>query len=259
MSGEYLFQMDKYLRDQGLRYDDAINDMVAARENGKEFLLQEHIAGLVYALLTNQTRWSRIVPHLSEIDELFHHYDPAFIKSKPGSYFEDGLYGMKCGNMSTGKQMDALARNVETFERIVAEYGSMDAFITTASPYRIVKKLANSSSKYKLRMVGEALAWEYIRNVGIDGCKPDTHLRRFLGKARMGVSRKDIASVEETLHQVDTLAEATGLRLSVIDNLIWSFCADGYGQVCTDDPHCDKCVIRDHCHRMAAPDKAKNC
>ena len=39
---------------------------------------------------------------------------------------------------------------------------------------------------YKLHQVGEALAWEYIRNVGIDGAKPDTHIRRFLGSNRMG-------------------------------------------------------------------------
>lgn len=247
MKSEYLFKIDSYLRDRGLRYEDSINDMVAARENGKEFSLQEHIAGLVYALLTNQTKWSRIVPHLEEIDELFHYYDPDYIKSRAGSYFAKGLFAIKCGNMSTGKQMDALTKNVEVMERIVAEYGSMDAFITSDRPHRIVKKLATPGSKYKLKMLGEALTYEYIRNVGVDACKPDTHLRRFLGNARMGNCCGAIASVDETVQQVEALSSETGLPLAAIDNLIWSFCADDYGEVCVKNPHCDQCVMRDYC------------
>lgn len=41
--------------------------------------------------------------------------------------------------------------------------------------HKIVRKLSNYWSQYKIKMLGEALAWEYIRNVGIDACKPDTH------------------------------------------------------------------------------------
>jgi len=32
-----------------------------------------------------------------------------------------------------------------------------------------------------------------------------------------------------------------------IDNLIWSFCAEGYGEVCTVKPHCDRCPIKSKC------------
>ena len=50
-----------------------------------------------YALLTNQTKWCRIVPHLREVDELFFHYDPEKIKQYPGSYFSEGVFKLKCG------------------------------------------------------------------------------------------------------------------------------------------------------------------
>ena len=82
--------------------------------------------------------------------------------------------------------MKALADNIRIFEQLEKEYGSMDAFITSDAPEVIVKKLSQSNSPYKLHQVGEALVWEYIRNVGIDGAKPDTHIRRFLGSDRMG-------------------------------------------------------------------------
>ena len=98
-----------------------------------------------------------------------------------------------------------------------------------------------------MAQLGEALAWEYIRNVGVDACKPDTHLRRFLGSGRMGTSQNEIATVEETIQQVEELSKVTGISLASIDNIIWSFCADGYGEVCTATPHCEKCVIRNNC------------
>ena len=37
---------------------------------------------------------------------------------------------------------------------------------------------------------------------------------------------------------------ATGLLKAEIDNLIWSFCAEGYGEICTANSHCERCPIR---------------
>jgi hypothetical protein len=108
-------------------------------------------------------------------------------------------------------------------------------------------------------MLGEALAWEYIRNVGIDGCKPDTHLRRFLGSERMGNASGAIATVDETIRQIEVLSAEVNLPLSSIDNIIWSYCADGYGEVCTATPHCEKCVIHGSCARNSSKDIVPNC
>lgn len=209
--------------------------------------MENHIAGFIYSQLTNQTKWSRIVPHLKEIDALFFYYDPQLIKEKDGTYFAEGLFALKCGNISTKAQMNYLRQNIETMERIINAYGSMDAFVLSAPAYKVVEMLSSSKSEYKMHQLGEALAWEYIRNVGIDACKPDTHLRRFLGNARMGDSADAIASVEETIAKVEAISADTGLPLAVIDNIIWSFCADGYGEVCTATPHCERCVVCNYC------------
>lgn len=57
------------------------------------------------------------------------------------------------------------------------------------------------------------------------------------------------AQYDDAIHvsQVGALSEETGLALCAIDNIIWSFCADGYGEICTATPHCERCVVRGKC------------
>lgn len=247
---EFLFSIKDYLKSRGLQYETSIDDAIAARKSGKEYSLSEHLRGLVYALLTNQTKWSRIVPHLSEIDKIFFNYDVDTIKEKPAEYFETAIRGIKCGNRNIKAQMNALHENIGILESITAKYGSMDTFITSAPAYEVVSMLSSTYSEYKLQQVGEALAWEYIRNMGIDGAKPDLHLRRFFGCNRMNASNRESASIPEVIEAVASLSKASGLTMAAIDNLIWSYCADGYAEVCTATPRCADCVIKRYCqHR----------
>ena len=155
---------------------------------------------------------------------------------------------MKCGNMNTKGQIESLSDNIHMFYRIEDEFGSIDSFITSEPADAVVKKLSKATSPYKMKLLGEALAWEYLRNVGIDGAKPDTHLRRFLGADRMGTGSNSPATISEVNDQVARLSEQTGMSKVEIDNLIWSFCADGFGEVCTATPHCKSCPTADYCH-----------
>lgn len=244
---EFLFAIKDYMTGSGFQLEGSISDEIESREKGKEYSLSDHIRGLIYSLMTNQTSWKRIVPHLDEVDGIFFQYDIDKIKAQPGVYFSDALFGIKCGNRKTTAQMATLHDNISVLERISDEYGSMDAFVTSAPAYGIVEMLSTNNSKYKLRQVGEALAWEYLRNVGIDGAKPDLHLRRFFGRNRMGYSQRENATVQEVLDAVEQLSAKTGFRKCTIDSLIWSFCADGYGEVCSATPHCNECVINHYC------------
>lgn len=244
---EFIFRIRDYLAARGLKYESAIDEGIKARQNGKQYSFSEHTKGLIYSLLTNQTPWKRIVPHLREVDAIFFNYDIDAIKGTPTVYFETELRRIRCGNRNTRAQMNALHGNIEVFERIAKKYGSLDAFVISSPAHEVVSILSSNGSEYKLTQVGEALAWEYLRNVGIDGAKPDLHLRRFFGCDRMGYSEKESASVSEVLAAVDSLSEITGLTKATIDNLIWSFCADGYGEICTSSPRCFECVIKDFC------------
>ncbi len=243
----YLFVIRDYLEAEGLTYAPVMQEEMQRRKNGKKYSMQDHVRGMIYALLSNQTKWHRIEPHLPEIDALFFYYEPERILCKPHRYFSQGLFDLKCGNRNTEAQMETLAENIRTLERIAAEYGSMDAFITAEPAALIVPKLAGEQSPYKLKWMGDALVWEYLRNMGIDGAKPDTHLRRFFGCDRMGGGAHSPATIREVLDQVDALSEETGLSKTEIDNLIWSFSADGYGKVCTKTPHCQKCPVKGYC------------
>lgn len=243
----YLIVIRNYLESKGLTYNTSLTAEIEKRKGGKKYTIRDHIRGMIYSMLTNQTKWYRIEPHLSEVDALFFNYEPEAIIWADPDCFCEGLFGIKCGNMSTKAQMEALADNVRTFQHIEEEFGSIDAFITSRPVEEIVGKLSNGKSQYKLKMLGEALVWEYLRNVGIDGAKPDTHLRRFLGADRMGTGDHSPATVSEVNSQISKLSEETNMTKVEIDNLIWSFCADGYGEVCTATPHCKVCPIKDWC------------
>lgn len=75
MNAESLTLMRAFLLENGVRYNDSINEMVVRRNRGETFSFEAHLSAMIYAMLTNQTKWSRIVPHLPEIDDLFFHYN----------------------------------------------------------------------------------------------------------------------------------------------------------------------------------------
>lgn len=222
---------------------------VLDRKAGKEFSFDEHLKGMVYALLTNQTQWSRIEPNIEKINELFFNFNTEKVKATDYLYFEKGLRDLKCGNISIHKQMETLHENIKTMEKLAAKYGSMDKYVTSKRADFIVKELSNNNSEHKLKCMGEALVWEYLRNVGIDGVKPDTHLRRFFSSDRMGNGSSPLATEDEVIEQANQLAKSTGKELWEIDDIIWEYCADGYEEICTDDPLCEECVISEFCHK----------
>ena len=249
MEGQhYLFAIRDYLIKQRVAYNADAIASIKKRQEGHRFSMNEHIKAMVYSLLTNQTVWNRIVPYLPAIDKVFRNYDPQYVKGHDPEKFAEDIFSMKCGNMSTRKQMRALKGNIEVLERIEAEHGSVDAYVTGTDAQEVVKTFSKAGSKYKLEMMGEALVWEYLRNIGIDGVKPDTHIRRFLSGSRMGKSKAPaLASMKEVYQQVDVLSEETGLLKAEVDNLIWSFCAEGFGEICTASPCCEQCPIRGRC------------
>lgn len=245
----WLFLIRDFLTGKGLLYDSPLPGEIKLKNAGKTYHIEDHIRGMVYALLSNHTKWSRIDPHLPTIDQLFLDYNPQMLLQTSPIDLREGLFKLKCGNMSTKAQMEALADNIRTFQNIEQEYGSIDAFVTSGPAAIIAQKLSDPASPYKMKMLGGALAWEYLRYVGIDGTKPDRHLRRFFGSERMGTSDHFLATMDEVYEKVAKLSEETGLYKVEIDHLIWSFSADGYGEMCTATPRCGICPIRKFCKK----------
>lgn len=236
------------LKQNHVLYDTQAVDRINARENGTEFSISDHIRGMVYSLLSCETPWERIEPNLKEIDKVFYDYDPDYIKSQDPALFTYEIKELKCGNRNIKRQMEALGDNVRVFERIEKEYGSLDEYINSHDPEEVILAFSDYESEYKLKMMHISLVCEYLRNVGVDLAKPDRHLCRFFGRDRMGKdSSESPATIEDVFCRIEDLVEETGLLRVEIDNIIWSFCADGYGEICTAEPHCDRCPIRDMC------------
>ena len=245
---DYVFIIQDYLDSKGLRYDGAFLDNITDRQAGKKFCFNDHVKAMIYSFLSNQTKWINIEPKLDKIDKLFFDYDADKLSETPAEYLYDGIFRLKCGNVKTKEQMKALKYNISLLHELERKYGSLDRFVLSAPAHEIVPIISDSKSHYKLRLIGEALAWEYLRNVGIDGAKPDTHMRRFLGADRMGNRAHSPATIREVIDQVDEMFEETGILKIKFDNIIWSYCAEGYGTVCKAIPDCDSCVIRKYCN-----------
>jgi len=245
-----VYKVEKYLREKGVLDDSFGGLKMQLRKEGKRFSFEEHLQGLIYSQMSAQAVWANIERHFKQIDELFFHYNIHEINGRDGSYFSKGIISIGCGSRLTNKQMVVLHKNIEIMLSIVADYGSMDDFVTSAPAQQIVRKLSDSQSKYKLHQVGPALAWEYIRNVGIDGAKPDLHMKRIFGSSRLGCSKHESASDEEIFTTVKRLSEETGYFMAQIDYILWCFCAKGQGEICTAEPHCGQCPIRDCCSKM---------
>ncbi len=243
--GKIIFtEIEKMLYEKKITFDSLTHLIwIEARANGKRFSMSEHIRGLIYSLLSNNRPWQQIEANIEKIDEIFFRYDKDKILATNADVFVDKLQAIKCGNRNIKNQMNSLHANIRKLERIENEFGTLDNFVTSGSPLEIADLLANSI-KYKLNTLGLALAMEYLRNVGIDATKPDTHIRRIFGKNRLGYSGQDIAGEIEAIEIVDTLSSQTGYSASKIDAILWLFCSNENGMVCTEKPHCDQCTLK---------------
>ena len=219
---------------------------VKDRENGKEFPFNEHIRGLILSKLSSQRPWKQIADNLENIRNIFFDYDPEQILRTDPQYYIDSLKAIQCGNRNINKQMAVLSENILTMRKIIQKYGSMDKFITSDDPIGIAIQLAYDGPS-KLKQIGISLALEYLKNVGIDTCKPDLHLRRILSKERLNYI--DLLTDNEQISDiVSELAHEANISAIYLDNLLWLLCAENYGNICRKIPQCQLCELRFNCN-----------
>jgi hypothetical protein len=218
------------------------------RARGERFDLADHVRGLILSLLSNQRPWGPIAQNLDRIASIFFRYDPPAIKSASPSRLTQEIREIHCGNRQIEKQMKSLAGNVDTLERIDREYGSLDRFVESADPHVVATKLSSPKSDFKLRQVGYTLGMEYLRNVGIRATKPDVHVRRAIGLSRLALVNVEKPSEEDAYRALGKIASAADVNATYLDNLLWLFCAQDYGDVCGATPRCGACLLKEHCH-----------
>lgn len=236
------------LDERKINYYDTATIAINERNNGKVYLFDEHLKGLIYSLLSNQRPWGTIQKNLHRINKIFFDFNKEKICNIEGNFFENKLKEISCGNRSIAKQMQSLKDNIKTLEQIENDYKSLDNFITSDEPRKIAKLLSDFKSKYKLKQIGLPLALEYIRNVGIDAPKPDVHILRVLSRDRINFSDCSEVSEINALETIKKISQITGYSQVYIDSLLWLFCSIDFGNICNASPKCNICKINKYCN-----------
>lgn len=249
MDKNIVYRIQDYLKNNHIADLTDKKSKMTLRAEGKLFTMQEHMEGMILALISGQNKWYRVERQLGSIKKLFFDYQPDKILQHDGDYYFRGLQRLGANGRFAERQMDEVPHNVKVLQTIEADYGTVDAFLTKRPVYEVVKMLSTPGSKYKLNQMSIALVCEYLRNVGVDTAKPDEHMRRMLGSERLGVSKQRIASEIEVIQEFYRLSKETGMWAADIDYLFWCYCADGKAEICGANPKCEKCVIKEFCNR----------
>lgn len=270
--------IDNYLREKYTKSEKNklwentyISKQIAKREEmekgGKpaHFPIKEHIRGMVYAMLTNGAPWKNIVENqccktgqFTELDKIFCEYDPECLKARDSKDLTEAIKEKKCGGLYTRRQMKVLKQNIEMLEEFKKRSGTgyIDDYYKQIEKERgsvkeLIKALSSkkndSAENCKLQQMAEALNAEYLRNMGYNIAKPDRHIRRMLGCERLNFTDKKEAGIFEAMEIVEKIAEKRRKKTAETDYILWSYCAKCFGDICTAEPKCEKCVIKDFC------------
>ena len=273
-TAEAVTLMEKHLRNELLKKDGEIikkklwentyiKHQIDRRLRGESFDIKDHIRAIVYSMLSSRISWSRVesgidikTGKISPLDEIFHNYDPDFLLKCNPDELAEKIKELGCASQSTRKQMKALIHtNIPKILKLQEEYSSVDIFYKKlididCSLKTLVLILSSADSKYKFFEMGEALVAEYLKNVGYDIAKPDRHICRILGSNYLACSNCETVPIYETIDIVAELANILNKSADEVDYILWSYCANGYGEICTKNkPKCDVCVANKICKR----------
>ncbi len=256
--GEYLKTV---LNGKKLWENTHVKKQIKKREQGEHFTVSDHIRGMVYAMLSSGISWERVEKDIDEstgrilsIDKIFHNYDADTLLSCSVETLKEDIKVQRLAGISTNNQLKGLIPdNIRKLKQWEDTFGSIDSyykrFIEKDSSYQIlIETLSQSDSENKMKQMSEALTAEYLRNVGYDLAKPDRHVRRILGNSILACSEHEIVPVFEAMEIVRQIADILNRHVAEVDYILWSYCATGYGEICTSRrPLCCDCVIRKYC------------
>lgn len=263
-------QLRRNLSEKQLFENTHIAKQIEQREHGTVFSLADHIRGMVYAMLSSGISWKQVEGGIDEstgriiaLDEILYNYETDKLLSADPGDLRDKIKAHKWASQSTLKQMTGLIHtNIPKLIEFQEKHGGIDAyyqrFMEEDSTYQsLIANFSRADSKDKFAEMGEALTAEYLRNVGYDMSKPDRHICRILGANHLGCSDYETVPVFEAMEIVKQLALLCGRHIAEVDYILWSYCATGYGEICTAQrPMCWVCAASDFCVRAQRDKKA---
>jgi thermostable 8-oxoguanine DNA glycosylase len=216
---------------------------IDAREQGHQFSDNEVFEGIVKAVLSNSTDWSRIERILSDLQDLFHGFDLSYYSTLDSNdisnVFIPWFQRRKAGSMTMKRSLVDLIETANKLGEHSKRYGSLNQYlaslleITGNNAIYLVKAIGSPRSKDKLPALGIPIAAEAMKNIGYDVAKPDRHINRAMGSFKLvqfsnwsdrSVRKAPLANEKEL---ITVMLEATrfaidvGVRISFLDNTIW--------------------------------------
>lgn len=273
-AAEAVLKMDHQLRDKLLWKDGVLQEkkvwdntfirhQAQRRTSGAIFTLPDHLRAMVYSMLSAGITWERVesgidlaTGRLLPIDKVFHDYNPDHLVRCTPADLRDKIHSLHCASQYTMKQMTALLDvNLPKLTEWERKCGSIDAYYQCyiekdPTLKSLVSVLSVPESSNKLAQMGEALVAEYLKNVGYDLAKPDRHICRVLGRDYLGCSELETVPAYEAIDLIAEIALALNRPAAEVDYILWSYCANGYGGVCTvRQPRCELCVAKAVCRK----------
>lgn len=241
------------LENNSVDYEKIITDLgqveaADKRASGYHYGFDDHIKAMILSMLSNQRPWGPIARNMGKLEKIFYNYDHKRLEYADPQELVDKVESIKCGNRAIKKQMASLKVNIGQFKNIQSKKGNIDSFITADEPEVVARKLSDSGSPYKLKQIGMPLAMEYLKNVGVNGMKPDVHILQICGPERLNIfnSKTDYNEITESFNRFSIGAN---LSTTYLDNLFWIFGAKDYGEICSATPKCTECncQLKNYC------------
>lgn len=212
-----------------------------------KFTKSDHCAGLLLSILSANRPWIGIQARLKELNEIFHGYDPDFLREADPAMLMSQVVSIGCGNRRIKKQMEEISYNISILDYYENKFGDVDAPMQMAmdNPLEVLWCFSNPKSMLKFKGVAIALAAQYMKNLGIDLVKPDIHLRRILQRFGWVIGYPDEM---ETIKICKQVADQYGVTQTEVGTVLWQFCAIGYLRVCGETPECSECPVLGNCY-----------
>lgn len=220
---------------------------VEARTAGREWSDEDTFRGLLLAVLSNNTDWSKIEQIQTDLSELFSGFDLKWYAELPPCEIPDRFLPWflerKAGSVTLERDLVNLIGTAQLLTEHSRIHGTAESYFTSlirqldGDPKQAALRLG-SRSEYKLPAFGVALAAEALKNLGYDVAKPDRHVARAVasfglvpfrnwpdrdGRAPPSFSSK--SSYLAVMRAVQDLAASAGMPVVLIDNAIWLLCA----------------------------------
>ena len=249
--------MDRHLRNDLLKEKQVwSSENFARHQDGVSVMwaLDEHVRAMIYSMLSAGRVWATVEEKKGKIEEIFFNFDAERIIAEPPKKLEQKIKDISCGNRRIKHQMKALRGNIEKLKSFAKQCGSIEAYYQQyvekdPSYESLVRALC--SKENRMVELGVPLISEYLRNIGYDILKPDTHIKRILGNKILACSEHEIVPDFDVFKIIAKLARESDMPAAEIDYILWAYCADNYGAICTvKKPKCKCCVARDHCNRQ---------